>query len=145
MPPDRKEVTPLFTVSHVHHAARRTGEHLAALLDSATLPGVDVLLISADAYQGRGFARWLNVELHATKGHGYPHADTAEALEAVALALDVITGHEVKGFGSVSGGALAASHAIREGLALSLRLDVDADAQSLPDSRFALDSRGRAA
>lgn len=139
--PYRKEVTPLFTVSHVHHSARRTGERLSSLLDSATARGVDVRLISADARQGRGSARWLDVELYTTKGHGYPDADTADALDAVALALDVITGHEVKGFGSVSGGALAASHAIREGLALSLRLDVETDAQSLLGSRFALDDR----
>ncbi|MFJ9348964.1 hypothetical protein [Streptomyces sp. NPDC101237] len=136
-----KELIPLFLVSHIHHAGRHAAEHIATLVDSLTLPGVDVRLISADAYQGRGPARWLDVELYATKGHGYPDADTADALDAVALALDVITGHEVKGFGSVSGGALAASHAIREGLALSLRLDVDADAQSLPDSRFRLDDR----
>ncbi|MEU8290371.1 hypothetical protein [Streptomyces pseudogriseolus] len=59
----------------------------------------------------------------------------------MALVLDVITGHEVKGFGSVSGGALTGSHTIREGLALSLRLDVETGAQSLPDPRFALDER----
>lgn len=140
-----KEVTPLFTVSHVHHAARRTGEHLAALLDSATPPGVDVRLISADAYQGRGSARWLDVELHATKGHGRPHADTMEALDAVAPVLDAVTDHEVKGFGWATGSALTGSHAIREGLALSLRLSVETDTQSLPDSGFALDNRGRAA
>ncbi|WP_445282999.1 hypothetical protein [Streptomyces sp. DSM 118148] len=59
----------------------------------------------------------------------------------MALALDVITGHEVKGFGSVSGGALTGSHAIREGLALSLRLNVEAGARSLTGSRFRLDDR----
>jgi hypothetical protein len=132
---------PLFLVSHVHHAGRQAAEHFATLLDSLTLPEVDVRLISADAQQGRGSARWLDVELYATKGHGYPDADTADALDAVALALDVITGHEVKGFGSVSGGALVASHAIREGLALSLRLDIEADTRSVPGSRFRLDDR----
>ncbi|MET7828529.1 hypothetical protein ABZT23_28105 [Streptomyces sp. NPDC005386] len=141
----RKEVTPLFTVSHVHHSARRTGERLSSLLDSATLRGVDVLLTSADAHQGRDSSRWLDVELHATKGHGYPHADTTEALGAMPLVLDALTGHEVKGFGSVAGGSLTGSHAIREGLVLSLRLDVDTDARCLPDPRFALDSRDRAA
>ncbi|WP_344631032.1 hypothetical protein [Streptomyces glaucosporus] len=59
----------------------------------------------------------------------------------MALVLDVITGHEVKGFGSVSGGALTGSHTIREGLALSLRLHVETDAQRFPDPRFALDER----
>ncbi|SDG86776.1 hypothetical protein [Streptomyces griseoaurantiacus] len=136
-----KELIPLFLVSHVHHAGRQAAEHFTILLDSLTLPGLDVRLISADAHQGRGSARWLDVELYATKGHGYPNADTTDALDAVVLALDVITGHEVKGFGSVCGGALAGSHAIREGLALSLRLDVEADAQSLPDSHFRLDDR----
>ncbi|AKZ58975.1 Putative long-chain-fatty-acid-CoA ligase [Streptomyces ambofaciens ATCC 23877] len=42
------------------------------------------------------------------------------------------------------GGALTGSHAIREGLALSLRLCVQTDAPGLPDSRFTLDSRDRA-
>ncbi|MEU3639760.1 hypothetical protein AB0H23_26540 [Streptomyces albogriseolus] len=79
--------------------------------------------------------------LYATKGHGYPNADTTEALDSVALALEAITGHEVKGFGSVAGGSLTGSHAIREGLALSLRLDVEAGAQSLRGPRFALDER----
>ncbi|MEU3901653.1 hypothetical protein [Streptomyces sp. NPDC045251] len=143
--PYRKEVTPLFTVSHVHHSARRTGEHLSTLLDSVTLPGVDVRLISADAHQGRGSARWLDVELYATKGHGYPEADPADALSSLPLVLELITGHEVQGFGSVAGGVLAGSHAIREGLALSLRLGVETDAPGFPDSRFALDSRDRAA
>ncbi|MFJ3984875.1 hypothetical protein [Streptomyces fungicidicus] len=129
-------------VSHVHHAARGTGERLATLLGSLTSPGVDVRLISAPAYQGRFRSRWIDVKLHAMKGHGYPNADTTDALDALALALDVITGHEVKGFGSVSGGALAASHTIREGLALSLRLSVETDVQDLPDRRFALDNRG---
>ncbi|MFE4589115.1 hypothetical protein [Streptomyces laurentii] len=132
---------PLFLVSHVHDAGRQAAEHFAILLDSLTLPGVDVRLISADAHQGRGSARWLDVELYATKGHGYPDADTTDALDAVALALNVITGHEVKGFGSVSGGALTGSHAVRGGLALSLRLDVVADARSLTGSRFRLDDR----
>ncbi|GHI96696.1 hypothetical protein [Streptomyces olivaceus] len=132
---------PLFTVSHVHHSARRTGERLSSLLDSVTARGVDVRLISADAHQGRGSARWLDVELYVTKGHGYPHADTAEALGAVAFALDAVTGHEVQGFGSVAGGALVGSHAIREGLALLLRLDIQTAAQRLPDWRFALDGR----
>ncbi|CAL9382133.1 hypothetical protein SUDANB70_01087 [Streptomyces sp. enrichment culture] len=135
---------PLFTVSHVHRSARRTGERLSALLDADTARGVDVRLIFADAHQGRGSARWLDVELYATKGHGYPHADTAEALRSVALVLDSVTGHEVQGFGSVAGGALTGSHAIREGLALSLRLCVQTDAPGLPDSRFTLDSRDRA-
>jgi hypothetical protein len=139
--PYRKEVIPLFTVSHVHHSARRTGERLSSLLDSVTARGVDVRLISADAHQGRGSARWLDVELYATKGHGYPHADTAEALGAVASVLDAVTGHEVQGFGSVAGGALTGSHAIHEGLALSLRLDVQPAARRLPDWRFALDGR----
>jgi hypothetical protein len=127
-------------VSHVHHSARRTGEHLSTLLDSVTLPGVDVRLISADAHQSPG-CRWLDVELYATKGHGYPHAYPTGTLGAVASLLDVVTGHEVEGFGSVTGGALTGSHAIREGLALSLRLYVGTDAQSLLDSRFRLDDR----
>lgn len=127
-------------VSHVYHSARRTGEHLSTLLDSVTLPGVDVRLISADAHQSPG-CRWLDVELYALEGHGYPNADTADALDALALALDVITGHEVKGFGSVADDALAGSHAICEGLTLSLRMDAEADVQSLPDSRFPLDDR----
>ncbi|GHB00505.1 hypothetical protein GCM10010330_63330 [Streptomyces tendae] len=128
---------PLFTVSHVHHSARRTGERLSSLLDSVTARGVDVRLISADAHQGRGSARWLDVELYATKGHGYPHADTSEALGAVVSVLDAVTGHEVQGFGSVTGGALVDSHAVREGLALRVRLDVEGEASRL----FALDSR----
>ncbi|WP_326755618.1 hypothetical protein OIE73_31920 [Streptomyces hirsutus] len=142
--PYRKEVIPLFTVSYIHHSARRTGEYLSSLLDSATLHGVDFRLISADAHQGRGAARWLDVELHATKEHGYPHADTAEALGAVELTLDSVIGHEVQGFGSVAGGFLTDAHAILEGLALSLRLSVQADTLGLPDSHFALDSRDRA-
>ncbi|MEV7199400.1 hypothetical protein [Streptomyces griseoluteus] len=136
---------PLFTVSHVHHSARRTGERLSSLLDSVTARGLDVRLISADARQGRGTARWLDVELYAAKGHGYPDADTTEALGAVALVLDSVTGHEVEGFGSVAGGSLVGSHAIREGLALRLRLDVQTAAQRLPDWRFALDDRDHTA
>ncbi|MEU3896229.1 hypothetical protein [Streptomyces sp. NPDC045251] len=128
---------PLFTVSHVHHSARRTGERLSSLLDSVTARGVDVRLISADAHQGRGSARWLDVELYATKGHGYPHADTTEALGSVALVLDSVTGHEVKGFGWVTGGALVGSHAIRKGMALRVRLDVEGEASRV----FPLDSR----
>ncbi|MDQ1044314.1 hypothetical protein [Streptomyces sp. V4I2] len=135
----------MFVCSHVHHSARRTGEHLATLLDSVTLPGVDVRLISADACQGRASARWLDVELYATKGHGYPNADPTDARDAVALVLEVVTGHEVKGFGSVAGGALVDSYGIREGLALQLRLDVHTDAQSLPTPRFRLDERAMTA
>lgn len=131
----------MFICSHVHLPARRAGERLASALDSLTSSGVDVRLISADAHQSRGSARWLDVTLYATKGHGYPNANTTEALDSVTLALEAITGHEVKGFGSVAGGSLAGTHAIREGLALSLRLDVEAGAQSLPDHRFALDER----
>ncbi|MER7814259.1 hypothetical protein [Streptomyces sp. NPDC096153] len=124
-------------MSHVHHAARKAGEHFAVLLDSVTLPDVDVTLIRSDAHQGRGAARWLDVELYAMKGHGYPNADLTDSLSAVPLAVDVITGHEVKGFGSVVGGALVGSHGIREGLAIHLRLDVEGEASRL----FPLDSR----
>ncbi|MFC7902153.1 hypothetical protein ACFUV1_18635 [Streptomyces griseoincarnatus] len=94
-------------------------------------------LISADAHQGRESARWLDVCLYARKGHGYPDDDTSDSLSAVALVLDVITGHEVQGFGSVSGGALVDSYGIREGLALHLRLDVEGEAST----RFPLDDR----
>ncbi|QOV37638.1 hypothetical protein IM697_04195 [Streptomyces ferrugineus] len=128
---------PLFLVSHVHHAARHAAEDFATLLDSLTLSDVDVRLISADAHQGRGSARWLDVELYVMKGHGYPNADLTDSLSAVPLVLDVVTGHEVKGFGSVSGGALVGSHGIREGLALHLRLDVEGEASAL----FPLDPR----
>jgi hypothetical protein len=124
-------------VSHVHHSARQTGEHFAVLLDSVTLPDVNVTLIYADAIQALGSARSLDVLLYVRKGHGYPDADTSDSLSAVALILDVITGHEVKGFGSVSGGALVDSYGIREGLALHLRLDVEGD----PNPRFPLDER----
>ncbi|MEV7755803.1 hypothetical protein [Streptomyces griseofuscus] len=130
---------PLFLASHVHHAGRQAAERFAILLDSLPLPGVDVRLISADAQQGRGSARWLDVQFYATKGHGYPDADTTDALDAAALALNVITGHEVKGFGSICGGALTGPHAVRGGLAISLRLDVVTDARSLTGSRFRLD------
>jgi hypothetical protein len=128
-------------VSHVHHSARRTGEHLSTLLDSVTLPDVDVQLTYADAHQARGLGRWLDVELHVTQGHGYPDADTSDSLSAVALVLDVITGHEVQGFGSVREGALIDSYGIPEGLALRVQLDVKADPESLPDPRFTLDGR----
>ncbi|MFG2636011.1 hypothetical protein ACGFX8_19350 [Streptomyces sp. NPDC048362] len=121
----------------MHHAARQTGEHFAVLLDSVTLPDVDVTLIYADAIQTPGSARSLDVLLYARKGHGFPDADTSDSLSAVALVLDVIKGHEVKGFGSVSGGALVDSYGIREGLALHLRLDVEGD----PNPRFPLDER----
>ncbi|KES07058.1 hypothetical protein BU52_10700 [Streptomyces toyocaensis] len=102
---------------------------------------MNVRLISAPAYQGRFRSRWIDVKVHATKGHGHPDADTTDALDALPGALDAITGHEVKGFGWVSGGALAGSHAIREGLALSVRLDIETGAQRFPDPRFALDER----
>ncbi|CAL9460993.1 hypothetical protein SUDANB15_02619 [Streptomyces sp. enrichment culture] len=75
------------------------------------------------------------------KGHGYPNAHPGAALDALNLVLSAVEGWEVKGFGSVSSGHLEDFHPVRDGVSLSLWLDVHADPSSLPDPRFRLDDR----
>ncbi|GHF88989.1 hypothetical protein [Streptomyces thermodiastaticus] len=131
----------MFIASHLHHAARDAGEHLATLLDSLTASAVDVRLISADANQSRESARWLVVEVHATRNHHAPDVESPEAVAGVLpLVLDLIEGEPVPGFGIVSTARVASLRPVREGVSVAFRLYVEGD----PNPRFPLDTRSYA-
>jgi hypothetical protein len=132
---------PLFLCSHLHYSSRLIAEDITNRLSALAEPELCVTLVGADAHQGRASARWVSLTLFINKGHGYPNAEPEAALGSLSAVLDSVEGQEVRGFGKVHSGHLAAWQDIRDCIALAVTLDVEAAPDRLPDSRFRLDER----
>ncbi|CAL9298838.1 hypothetical protein SUDANB148_02975 [Streptomyces sp. SudanB148_2056] len=122
---------PLFIASHLHRSARSLGERIADKFNGA--------LISADAYQDRGSQRWVSLVVKIPAGAGV--APSLLRVEPGSCLLPDLLGVEVDGFGKVADLVAESPHPLRDGIALTIRADIEADPENLPNPCFALDDR----